>query len=297
MKIKGINNDKCIKCLECVKECPSGLFIKPQTELGEKRKVIFEDPGDGCIECGHCIAVCPTEAVIFDTEDEPLTFEQANNPEKIIDHDNLMKFMRIRRSIRRFKDQEVPKEKIQSVLKAMRYAPSAKNDRAWKYIVLRDEGKIERIRKSVIKMLGLLKRLLKYKRFLKYVVPKEIKTMLTDPRTEISLNDFFERVERGEDPVFYNAPVLIISHAPEEGSLHLNDAGIALTHGMFAAQSVGLGTCWIGYAQEALNRYEDLKEMLDIPDDDKITGAFILGYPDVEYQRAPPREPLEVSWI
>ena len=38
MIVTGINDEKCIKCLECVKECPIGLFIKPPTETGEKRQ-------------------------------------------------------------------------------------------------------------------------------------------------------------------------------------------------------------------------------------------------------------------
>lgn len=297
MKIKGIDNEKCIKCLECVKECPSGLFEKPVTKIGEKRSVIFKDPNDGCIECGHCVAICPTEAIVYQAEDEILEFEEAKTPENILSYDKLIKFIRVRRSVRRFKEKEVLKEKIKLVLDAMRYAPSARNDRAWQYIVLKDKDKIDKIRQSVIKMLGLLNKIVKHKRFLKYFLPKNIKHMVTEKRTQVSLKDFFERIENGEDPVFYEAPVLIISYAPKIDSLAPNDAGIALTHGMFAAQSIGLGTCWIGYAQEALNRYDKLKEMLGIPDDMKINGVFILGYPDVKYQRAPPRAPLDVSWI
>jgi len=297
MKIKGIDNEKCIKCLECVKDCPSALFYKPSTKIGEKRRVIFKDPNNGCIECGHCVAICPTNAIIYEAEDEVLEFEEAKTPEKILDYNTLMKFIRVRRSIRRYKDKDVPKEKIQSILNAMQYAPSARNDREWKYIVLKDMNKIDEIRQSVIKMLGLLKKLIKYKGFLKYFLPKKIKHLITDPKTEVSLEDFFERIEQGEDPVFYEAPILIITYAPELGSLAQNDAGIALTHGMLAAQSLGLGTCWIGYAQEALNRYDELKEMLGIPDDMKINGIFIIGYPDLKYQRAPPRAPLDVSWL
>ncbi|TXT61503.1 MAG: NAD(P)H-quinone oxidoreductase subunit I, chloroplastic [Promethearchaeota archaeon] len=297
MIIKGIDDEKCIKCLECVKDCPSSLFYKPPTEIGEKRRVIFEDPNDGCIECGHCVAICPTSAILYEAEDEALEFEEAKSPDKILDYEDLIKFIRVRRSIRRYKDKEVPKEVIESVLDAIRYAPSARNDRAWKYIVLKDEENIDKIRQAVIKMLGLLKKIVDHKRFLKYFLPKSIKHMVTESRTEVSLNNFFEEVDQGKDPVFYEAPVLLISYAPELNSLALNDAGIALTHGMFAAQSLGLGTCWIGYAQEAINRYDELKKMLGISDEMKITGVLILGYPDLKFHRAPPRGSLDVYWM
>jgi len=66
MKILGIDNEKCIKCLECVNECPKNLYVKPPTPIGEKRKVFFADPDEKCICCGTCISVCPTSAILYE---------------------------------------------------------------------------------------------------------------------------------------------------------------------------------------------------------------------------------------
>lgn len=297
MKIKGIDDEACIKCLECVKECPSSLFYKPETKIGEKRRVIFEDPQDGCIECGHCIAICPTNAILYEAPEEAVEFENVSSPDEIINYDGLIKVLRARRSIRRYKDKEVPKEDIDKVLQAMRYAPSASNAQSWEYVILTDKKKIDEVRKAVIKTMKLLRKIVKYQKFLKYFVPKHLKEYITDPQTRVSVEDFFKELDEGKDPVFYEAPTLIITHAPERGSMAGNDAGIALIHGMFAAQSLKLGTCWIGYAQEALNRHEDVKESLDIPEEHKVNGVLILGFPSIEFKRVPPREPLNIKWF
>ncbi|MBD3195723.1 MAG: 4Fe-4S dicluster domain-containing protein [Candidatus Lokiarchaeota archaeon] len=297
MKIIGLDDEKCIKCLDCVRECPSGLFIKPPTELGEKRRVIFEDPYEGCIECGHCIAVCPTDAIIYDDADDYLEYEGMKDPSSLIDFETLNKYLRARRSIRNYKDKEVSDEQIKTILEAMRYAPSARNDQAWKYIIVKDPGKIDKIRQSVIKMLALLRKLIKYKAVIKYFLPKSVKEMITEPRTKVSIEDFFKRIDEGEDDVFYNAPVVLVTYTEHEGDMALNDAGITLTHGMLAAQALGLGTCWIGYAQEALNRNKEVKEAIGISKDSNVNGVLIIGHPDVKYHRAPPRKTLDVKWV
>ena len=89
MKILGIDDEKCIKCLACVDDCPSTLFFKPPTKTGEKRRVLFQDPYNRCIECGHCISICPTNAVLWEDDEEPLEFEEAKDPSLLLDFEKL----------------------------------------------------------------------------------------------------------------------------------------------------------------------------------------------------------------
>jgi nitroreductase/NAD-dependent dihydropyrimidine dehydrogenase PreA subunit len=297
MIITGIDNEKCIKCLECLKECPSGLFFKPPTKIGEKRVIKFKGPIEGCIECGHCIAVCPTEAILYNEAGESATFDGIKNPSSLIDYESLLRFTQTRRSIRRFKEKEVPKDQINAVLKAIRHAPTAENARSWEFLVLQNKEIIQEIRDSVIRMLRLLKKLVDHKRILKYFMPKSIRELITKPKEGIVLEDFFEKIENGEDPVFYDARVIILTYTSELNRFGDIDSGIAFTQVMLAAQALGLGTCWIGYAQEAINRNKDLKKLLGIPKDNEVNGVLVLGYPDVEYHRIPPRDPLDVEWI
>ena len=52
-----------------------------------------------------------------------------------------------RRSIRKYKSQIVEPEKIELLLKAAMYAPSARNTQSWQYIVITDRSKLDEIRK------------------------------------------------------------------------------------------------------------------------------------------------------
>lgn len=298
MKINGIDEEKCIKCGACVKDCPSLLFHAPPTPLGEKKKVIFEDPYKGCIKCGHCIGICPTDAIIYEDTEKAIEFEGTKNPETLVGYDQLMKAIRIRRSMRQYKDKPVPKEIIEKVLEAMRYAPSARNAQSWRYIVLTDKEKINRVVKTTQKMMLSLRKILKIGKKIKFFLPKSLKEEV-GKSNEVSLDRFYEHTKQGIDRVFFNAPVVIISYAPKSyGSeaMILNDAGISLTHGMLAAQSLGLGTCWIGFAMMAISRSKNLRKWLGISKKMIITGVLIMGYPAAKYNRAPPRKPLKTKW-
>lgn len=68
MKIIVINNVLCIKCRDCVEECPENLFYSPPTKIGEKRQVSFKDPNKRCTFCGHCVDMCPTKAINYENE-------------------------------------------------------------------------------------------------------------------------------------------------------------------------------------------------------------------------------------
>ena len=53
--------------------------------------------------------------------------------------------IKTRRSIRRYKKTPVPREKLEQILDAGRWAPSAKNSQPWKFIVLTDFQVKERV--------------------------------------------------------------------------------------------------------------------------------------------------------
>lgn len=297
MRVTGINDEKCIKCRDCVKECPNDLYISPSTKTGEHRKVFFEDPYNRCNRCGHCVAICPTDAIIYEKGDPSYEFEGADKPEIMVDYDTAVKILRSRRSIRRYKKEPLPREDIEAVLEAMRYAPSASNKQSWEYLVLNTPEAIGKLREGVVGLMKLARKLLKIVKFIKPIIPKSLKERALDPGTKVDLDNFFLEMENGEDPVFYNAPTVIITYAPVYGHMAGNDAGIALTYGMLAAQARGLGTCWIGFAQEALLRNKKLRQYFNIPKDRTVNGVLILGYPAVKFKRAPPREPLKITWI
>lgn len=57
--------EKCIKCYQCVKICPTGCLSITHKETPEKKKelVTFKYNMELCCFCGFCDQVCPTQAV------------------------------------------------------------------------------------------------------------------------------------------------------------------------------------------------------------------------------------------
>lgn len=291
--------NECIKCEECIKECPAHLFFKKEPAEGatEAKEVCFEDPNNLCILCGHCLAVCPTNAVTAKEIEGLYEFPEAKDPSKIASYETILKMLRARRSIRRFQKRPIPQDQIELVLQAMRYAPSASNAQNWNYIVITDPEKIQYFGGQVTKIFYLLRKILKLKHLVRLFVSGTTKQLLLDPKTIISVDRHISGFEAGQDLIFYDAPCVILSHAPAYGSQAGVDAGIAFTYGMLAAQSLGLGTCWNGYAQEAVKHDGKLRKWLQIPKGRNCYGVIILGYPAVKFQRAPPRKELTVRWF
>jgi len=53
-----------------------------------------------------------------------------------MNYNNFMDLVKSRRSIRRFKREEVPREMIEACVEAARYAPSSCHTQAWRFIIL-----------------------------------------------------------------------------------------------------------------------------------------------------------------
>ncbi|MFZ2456260.1 MAG: nitroreductase family protein [Candidatus Altiarchaeia archaeon] len=172
-----------------------------------------------------------------------------------------------RRSIRRFLDKPVPREQIKKLLSAAVMSPSAMNRQPWKFVVIENKEKIKELSRHVKKQMGLLGYGLRF--------------------TEI--------VKSKDDTVFYGAPLLILVSAEKNDQWSRINCGILAQTLFLAAHSLGLGSCYIGFAN-SLNGDASVLADLSIPKDHEIIGALIFGYPS-EKKDAPAREPRVIKWI
>lgn len=72
----------------------------------------------------------------------------------------------------------------------------------------------------------------------------------------------------------------------------MEDSLLASQNIMLAAHGLGLGSCMIGFAVEAIKRDRDIRQLLDIPDDESIYSVIALGYPAEQYERAALRKKI-----
>ncbi|MEA1912937.1 MAG: nitroreductase family protein [candidate division WOR-3 bacterium] len=131
------------------------------------------------------------------------------------------KAIRERRSVRAYKDKEIPEKDLKKVLEAARLAPSASNRQSWKFVVVRDK---RRKRELAIAAAG--------QDFIGKA-PIVIAAVALEP----------EHVMRCEVPAY------------------AVDLAIAIDHMTLQAVELGLGTCWIGaFYQDQVKKILEIPE-------------------------------------
>ncbi|GAB4314833.1 MAG: nitroreductase family protein [Promethearchaeota archaeon] len=273
MSIKGVDESKCTACGACVEECPALCFRVDggkEGGAGDSAVVAFSNERNWCIACGHCVAVCPVDAVLhegFGDAPEPALAGLGGGLRSAGD---FLRFLKSKRSVRRYSPGRLAREELDVVLEAVRYAPSAKNAREFGVTLVDDPEMVRELSEEVQRVIS------------------------GHPALGVEYGEKFNaRLAAGRDPVFFNAPVVLVLHSRRGTGFEATDAGIALTYASLAAQAAGIGSCWVGLAQVALNQDRRLRKRFGVGG--RVWGVLALGRPAVKYRRTPPRAPLRVG--
>jgi nitroreductase len=165
------------------------------------------------------------------------------------------------KSTRKFLDRPVEEEKLQTLLEAVRRAPSWANMQCWKLIVVKNDEKKRQLSELAF------------------------------------VESFFAPLGYTSNPAqkgIAAAPVVIVlcADASRSGKIweqtyYMTDAGIASQNLMLAAHDQGLGTVFVGVFEE-----EKIRALLNIPTTIRIVGLFPIGYP-LSAGETRPRKELE----
>jgi len=198
---------------------------------------------------------------------------------------SIIRNIKQRRSIRRYKANEISKKLIKEIIEAGRYAPSSHNSQPWRFVVITDKKKIREL-SGYIK--GWFKRRLKLGAFVGFF----------NKRIRSELEGAKKRLFMDQDLFFYDAPVLVLICA-KPGRFTKADCACAAQNMMLVARELGVGSCWIGFADLVINKNRKLMGSLGVPRDCKIMGHIIFGYPIKFPERASERkkEADIVKWI
>lgn len=283
-----ILQERCIGCERCVAVCPSFVL----TMEHQKAKLLRPD---WCIECDHCGAVCPSDAVLR----EGRAFEK--HPQKgeapAITPDLLDLLLRERRSIRNYKADPVPQEVLDQILDAGRYGPTGTNSQNVHYIVLTSPQQVHELRERTIRF---------YERVFSRVdswTGRILLTLIAGKRTVEYLQESRPKMEaareamdRGQDRLFYHAPVVMIAHAESWDSSSPFNGSVALYNCSLKAHALGLGCCFNGFLVNAVNHDRKIKRWLEIPVEHRCYAAMTLGYPKITYPNLVRRQAPKVRW-
>lgn len=279
--VPSINQKKCTLCGRCVEICPKDVIEINGSEIYTNV--------DECMLCSHCYTVCPENAVTFDDNilHSP-SFKSFKYKEKKSETTplDLVNLFRSRRSIRKYTEKPVQGDIIDDLIEFAVTAPSGSNCQLWEFSVVNGRDKVWDLALDIKKFFLNLNRMAENAP-LRYI---------TAPFTGGALSKYYnnhmesvktaiEASERGIDLLFHSAPCVIIIHDNGEGSTPIEDAQFAGYNISMMAHTLKLGTCFIGYAVEALNRMGDVKQKYMIPRKNRVRAVLTLGYPDIKFFR------------
>lgn len=287
-----IDYENCDKEGLCIQVCPWVY----ERESGDDFPIVAHPLS--CDFCGHCVAVCPTGAITH----HELDMDNFPRVEKgsVFEAGELQGFLRSRRSVRNYNQKrQVKRSVIEKMLEAARYSPTGSNAQSLEHIVLLGEENVsELVRLTIEDFRSDLKVLadIEKRNKMDSAELKELQYWVS--AYERLINDY----EAGKDMLFYDAPGVIITHAPSPMSVTptpcpIEDATLASFHMMLMAETLGLGTCYIGNFYEKANESDAVREFLGVPQENDILMAFSFGYPTVRFRRLVDRNPVKVEWI
>ncbi len=181
-----------------------------------------------------------------------------------------------RRSIRKFKLKEVSKKDILEIIEAGRYAPSSHNSQPWRFVVVSNKKEVERLADSIK---GWFRKIMVLGSFVGFF----------NKRIRGALKIVKKRAYSESDLFFYDAPLVILVCA-RRGTFFFKDCSCAAQNMMLAARSLGIGSCWIGFADIAFHESKSLRKQVGVPKGTHVVATLIFGYPDKFPESALPRK-------
>ncbi len=326
----NLDPEKCTGCGRCVKACPIQLLM-----IGDDKKARPNERYDHfrCIVCQNCAASCPEKAIRIEGEyrvdrgfwknsdlykgektwPNPLKKDGRSYQEYESELTETEKVIYNRRSTRIYLKKPVPRELVERVIEAGRFAPSAGNNQPWKFIAITNPDVIEKIDLECKKNVRLYPWMLMPHAWIdkkvpgdKYAITKKWQKTLHWIFSRFTPGDVDQRVLGGintisSDPehrTFFRAPALIIllKDVRGIGSPDL-DLGICGQTMDLAAHSLGLGTCWVSLVRGATFKKKFREGVLGVKYPFEVVSSLTLGYPAGKIDTIVRREQPRVKWI
>lgn len=175
-----------------------------------------------------------------------------------------------RRSIRVYKPEQIQDTELNAILEAGLYAPSAMNAQPWHLTVIQN--------------------------------PEILKALNEDAKAAMaqSDNEYFRKFTASEAfNIFYHAPTAIVISGSAASPYAVTDCAALTQNLLVAAESLGIGSCWVGLTNFALKgeKAETYKEQLGIPEGYDPCYTVVLGYKKTQGTGAPERKAGAVNFV
>lgn len=265
----------------CVDVCPENVL-----EILNGKAATVGSRAGTCIKCGQCVAVCPTESLQMPEFPANDFAELGRLP---FGYEEFIDFLRLRRSVRRFKDRPVEREVAERILAAAATAPMGMPPHSTEVIVLDQREELDFLLEQLVKDYGAMVKAFSNpigRAMIRLASGAENYNMLKDYIVELAryANELY--AEDGTDRYMYRAPMLMLFHANRRAMSYEENAHLVCHHAMLAALSLGLGSTIIGLIPPIVDRSKVLRGRYGIPKENRVLTSLILGYPKYKYKKS-----------
>lgn len=184
---------------------------------------------------------------------------------------DLTEAIHTRRAVREYTAESVDEAALRRLIDAAIQAPSAVNEQPWAFCVVRDKNVLAQISRNA-----------------------KTHMLATTPAGLLS-HHFEEILSDATFDIFYHAPALIVICSKSGNPWATENCALAAENLMLAARAEGLGTCWIGFAQNWLRTPEG-KSLLKLPTEYFPVAPIIVGHPRSSAVPVPRKAP-DIHWI
>jgi len=176
----------------------------------------------------------------------------------------VLKTIKRRRSVRRYKQEQLSKETLDLIVEAGIYAPSGHNDQPWYFTIIQNGEMLKNINE---------------------------KTKQAMSKSNI---DWIQKMGSSANyHITYNAPTLIIVSGRKDALAWQADCAAAIQNMLIGAESLNIGSVWLGVLTFFFNQEEEVVK-LGIPEGYQPYYGIALGYKSNEKELLAPERKLDV---
>ena len=291
-----LDADRCTGCGLCLDVCPSDVLALVDGTITLRR--------DGCFGCDHCAAVCPAGVITIEsvgTDHVALATVETGGrwlPFGEFDAARLVRLLASRRSCRRFSEEPVARDALEDLCRIGTLAPSGTNSQRWTFTIVPDRPAMLAFGRLVGRFFERLNRLSENPaaRLLSKLFLKD-RLGFYHRRYHDQVRDALREFrEAGRDRLFHGATAAIVIATRPGASCPREDALLAAQNILLAAHAMGIGTCLVGFAVEAMRRDPSIGRALGIPAGEAVHAVIALGKPAVSFLRPAGRKPPVIRY-
>ncbi len=163
----------------------------------------------------------------------------------------VLKTIKNRRSVRSYLPEQISRDELEAVLEAALWAPSGHNTQPWHFLIVQDKKKIDDMSSKTISLMK-----------------------------KSSVEWIRKLASREGYHLYHNAPTVIVISGRKSADpllFPIADCSAAIQNMLLAAESLNIGTCWIGLSKFLFDIPEEVKT-LSLPAEYHPVYSVAMGY-------------------